>query len=141
MMIDKLLEMANSTSTVGSAGRFKSDYCIDTVKAGSALVDVPYLVVQVDAAFTASGGAQNATFTLETYTTKDFDSARTVLWSSGALPKATLVAGYTMVVPMPVSNLLEYITVICTTDTHDSTSGSTFSAFIVREPDFRAAKA
>jgi hypothetical protein len=113
------------------------------VKLGRAMKESPYLVIQVDTAFAAASTSGTAVFSLETYASDSFASARTVLWTKtfAASAKATLVAGYQVIkIPLPMDGMLRYNTVVCTTGGEDATGG-TFSAFLVFEPDIAAAKA
>lgn len=129
MLIDKQLEFADAQNmaTVTAATRTVSTNTVNLGAAGDA-IDQLYCVIRVDTAFTADGGAMNATFTLETHTADTFSSARTVLWTSGAVAKATLVAGYEFKFRVP-RGLLQYAAVTCTPDTNTVTTGK-FDAFL-----------
>ena len=95
MIIDALLMMADAQGSTVSAA--STDY-IDTLKAGDSY-DGAWFVVRIDTAVTASGGA-TVTFDLRTDASSGFGTD-TVLVSTGAIPKATLVAGYTFAVKIP----------------------------------------
>lgn len=80
------------------------------------------LLVQVTEAFTAAGAA-TLTITLECDDNEAFSSAKT-LWTSGAIPKATLVAGY-VVLPeyLPRGTNERYIRMNYTVATGPMTAG------------------
>lgn len=141
MMIDSLLEIAKGASMVGVAARYPTtSYAIDVTNLGDALPENCELVIQIDTGLDSSGGAATVTFTLETYSTAVFSSARTVLWTSAALNETTAIAGY-QVCKIPVPRPLQrYLTVVATIAGETSTAGA-FSAFLVRTPDVAAAKA
>lgn len=132
MIIDKELEFADAQSmaTVTATTRTVSTNVIDLSAAGDA-IEERYFVLRVDTSFTASGGAMNCTFSLETHTSSDFSSARTVLWQSAAIAKATLAAGYQIRFRVP-RGLLRYVAVTCTPDTNTVTAGK-FDAFLTPE--------
>ncbi len=92
MIIDKQNLLADNLD-VKAVTRVVSSV-IDLGHAGNALEGAALtLHIAVTAAFTRAAGAVDSVFALETYSTSDFSSARTVLWSSGVLAKAALGAG------------------------------------------------
>ena len=104
MIIDDTLEMADAVAlNTGAAGGYLIGDQVDLTLArdigqGQAL----YLVITVDTAAT-SGGAATAAFELRSDSTATVDEATgTFHLSSGAIPVATLVAGYKLVMPLPV---------------------------------------
>ena len=137
MIIDKLCEFASDVSGAGAAASRQVGTALDTVKQGAVLKQEPFLVIQVDTGFDASSTALVLTFSLETYTSDSFGSARTVLWSTviPASAKATAVAGYQVCkVPVSLIGAQEFLNVICTPSGETATAGK-FSAFLVFEPD------
>jgi hypothetical protein len=134
MLRDSLLDMANARNFFGTAAARVPSLSIDQIKAGSpANANHPFVLIQITTSVVAGGGAANVTFSLETHTADDFAAARTVLWTSPAIAKATLVAGYVVAkIPLPRS-LLRYINVVAVTDTNDSTAGA-MDATLVMTP-------
>ena len=104
MILDETLEFADATS-VGAPNN-------STVNVGDVVDlnpardighgDPIYLVVQVTTAVT-SGGAATVSFLLvsDSVSTPAVDGTQTVHFESAVIPKATLVAGYKLVVPLP----------------------------------------
>lgn len=114
MILDKENIFADNLD-VKASGRVVST-TIDHLVAGDAKARELVLRVQVTAAFTRAAGALNTEFSLETHTSDSFTSARTVLWRSGSLAKATLIAGYIVAtVKVPVG-ALRYINLVTTND-------------------------
>lgn len=88
------------------------------------------LVIVVDTT-TASTGSSTVTFALQTDDTSTFGSA-TTLWTSAAIAKATLVAGYKVAdIPIP-KGVEKYLRVYYTLATADLTAGA-FTAVIVKD--------
>lgn len=83
------------------------------------------LVIQINTTVLAAVGAANVTFSLETKAanTDWIATAGTVLWSSGAIAKATLVAGYVVAKIRLPANLLRYVQVVALPDTNNTTAG------------------
>ena len=109
MLQDKFNIFADAQSIVGTAATRIPSTSVDLVKAGDAKAGSELIVrIQIQDTVLASGGAANVTFSLETYTSDSFATARTVLWKSAAIAKAILVAGYVVALP----------------DTHDTTAGA-----------------
>jgi hypothetical protein len=79
------------------------------------------LLAQVEAAFTAAGAA-TLTVTLETDDNEAFSSA-TVLLSTGAIPKATLVRGYQIPISFLPANCERYVRLNYTVATGPMTAG------------------
>lgn len=94
-----------------------------------------YLVIQVDTSATAAGAA-TVTFSLESDSTADLATSATVHYSTAAIGKATLVAGYqAAVVQLPYGDYERYLGVRATVATGPLTAGA-FSAFLTRDPQF-----
>jgi hypothetical protein len=131
MILDKnmLFSDAQAETTVAAHA---SDSYIDIVKAGDAEKEL-YLVIRVNTAVT-SGGAATVQFKLETDDNSSFSSAATV-WDSGAIAKATLVQGYTVVMMrIPKNKLERYTRVTYTIGTAVLTAGA-FDAYLTMTPD------
>lgn len=92
-----------------------------------------YLVVGVDTSATAAGAA-TVTFSLESDSTADLATSPTVHYSTAAIGKATLVAGYTaVVVEVPSGQYERYLGVRFTVATGPLTAGK-FNAFLTTDP-------
>lgn len=96
--------------------------------------DPLFLYLLVTQTATAAGAA-TVTFTLETDTDESFGSAVT-LWDSGAIGKATLVAGYTFKIPLPRGAYERYTRLKYTVATGPLTAGK-FTAALVRNVEDR----
>jgi hypothetical protein len=79
------------------------------------------LLAQVEEAFTAAGAA-TLTVTLETDDNEAFSSA-TVLLSTAAIPKATLVRGYQLPISFLPANVERYVRLNYTVATGPMTAG------------------
>lgn len=93
-----------------------------------------WLVVSV-AVSAAAAGAATVTFSLESDSTADLATSATVHFSTAAIGKATLVAGYTAVcIQLPSGQYERYLGVRYTVATGPLTTGSAFNAFLVNDP-------
>ena len=93
-----------------------------------------YLVIRVDTSFTATGSG-TLTIDLETDDNTAFSSA-TILWSSGAVGKASLVGssvGYRKIIPIPIG-AERYLRINYTVATGPMTAGN-IDAFITKGPE------
>jgi hypothetical protein len=141
MLIDKQNEFADSQAITVDA---ISTNVIDTLPMTSnpnltsnlGGANAGYLVIQVDTAFTAAGAA-TMTITLESDSTANLATSPTVHWSSGAIAKATLIAGYQIVTQMPVSQYERYVGLRYTIATGPMTAGA-LSAFISKDASLYA---
>lgn len=124
MYIDKLLQVSNEQAVTASAA---STDVIDFGQANPTpgLADT-YMVVTVDEAAAAAGAA---TVTIAVQDSAD-NSAFADVAVTAAIPKATLVAGYQLVIPMP-TKLRRYCRVNYTVATGPLTAGK-FSAQVVK---------
>jgi len=124
MIIDKLLQVSDAQAVTASAAS------TDVIDFGQANPDVGMDGLSMMAITTkvaaAAAGAATVTFSVQ-------DSADNSTWAdvavTGAIPKATLVAGYQHIIPMP-RKLRRYCRVYYTVATGPLTAG-TFSAQIV----------
>lgn len=130
MIMDNDLELADSLAVTASA-------ITDVIDLSTTLRDVGnigrggrnlYLVLQVDTAFDAVGAA-TATFSLESDSTANLATSATVHSSTAAIGKAALVAGYTVILPLPPGEYERYLGVRVTVATGPFTAGA-LSAFI-----------
>lgn len=137
MIIDDRLELSDSQAVTASA--VSTDQIDLGPVTNNTLRDVAngkplFLVIQVDTSATAAGAA-TVTFSLESDSTNDLATSATVHATSAAIGKATLVAGYQLVIPVPAGqkNFERYLGVRYTVATGPLTAGA-FSAFITDEP-------
>ncbi len=118
MILDKENRFADNLDVKGARTACTA---IDHLLAGSASEDSALtLVINVTAAFTRAAGAVDTVFSLQTYTSDSFGSDRTVLWSSGVIAKAALVAGYTIKVKVPYGALRFLNLVVVNTNAADA---------------------
>lgn len=127
MILDKELMMSEAQVVTATAA---STNVIDLgarLGLDPGLSDDLWLQIRVDAAAAASGSA-TVTFALQTDDDKDFGSA-TTLWTSTAIGKATLVAGYNVVRMRLPLGVERYVRAYYTVATGPLTTGK-FDAFI-----------
>lgn len=94
-----------------------------------------FLVITCDTAATAVGAA-TVTFSLESDSDAALSTSPTVHYSTAAIGKATLTAGYTAaIVALPYGDYERYLGVRATVATGPLTAGA-FSAFITRDPQY-----
>ncbi|UOF77489.1 major capsid protein [Caudoviricetes sp.] len=117
------------TGTALTATRVSTNY-LDTRGAGDVGIGCPLYVDIVVHTLFASGGSSTLTVTLETDDNTSFSSA-TTLWTSGAIPKASLVKGYRLQFPVPVG-AERYLQLRYTVGTADFTAGK-LNAFLLPE--------
>lgn len=124
MFIDKLLQVSNEQAVTASAA---STDVIDFRQANPdiGMSDITSMVITVDESANAAGAA---TVTLSVQDSADNSSFADVAVTA-AIGKATLVAGYQHVIPMP-TKLRRYCRVYYTVGTGPLTAGK-FSAQIV----------
>ena len=143
MIMDELLEFCDATA-LDTSGT-DTDLVGDVVDLGSAPTNPVelgngqpvYLVIQVDTAVT-SGGSATVQFHLATDAAAAIatNGTATYHWSSGAIGKATLVAGYELVVPVPIgadAPYERYLGILTTTGTAAVTAGK-INAFLTLDP-------
>jgi len=139
MILDNFLEFADATVVTGTAA---STYVLgDVIDTGASpttkdigVGECLYLVIQVDTDVAASGGAANVTFKLVSDSVATLDSSPTTHFSTGAIAKGTLVAGYLVAaVELPYGSYERYLGVTYTPDTNNTTAGKV-NAFLTPEP-------
>jgi hypothetical protein len=137
MIIDSQHEFSNAQSIVGDAATaINSTKYIDLGSARDAGVgeDV-WLVIQIQTTVLAAGGAANVTFQLLEDTQADMASGSAKsLYTSGAIAKATLIAGYRVCAIKLPRNTKRYLRCTYTPDTNNTTAGKV-DAFITKDPD------
>ncbi len=92
-----------------------------------------YLVLTIDDAVT-SGGSATVTFTLLSDSTANLATSATTHWTSGAIAKATLVAGYKFCVPLPHGNYERYLGLFAATGTAELTGGTCSASLVLDAP-------
>lgn len=110
MILDSLEEFADATAlSTAATGRALVGNVMDlgTPPTGTVFGDIGngqpvYLVIQVDTAVT-SAGAATVSFELssDAQAAIAVDASETIHFASAAIPKATLIAGYQIVIPLP----------------------------------------
>jgi hypothetical protein len=136
MILDERNEFADAVAVTGTAAA--TAVLGDVIDLGSVARDIGngeplYLVIQVDTTVLASGGAANVTFRLVSDSVDTLDSSPTVHFSTGAIAKGTLVAGYVVAaVALPMGAYERYLGVTFTPDTNNTTAGKV-NAFLVKD--------
>jgi hypothetical protein len=129
-MRDNLLIFSDAQA-VTTAAATASTNVIDMAAARDVGIgEVIHFVVSVNTAVTSSGAA-NVTFALQTDDNVSFSSA-TTLYTSAAIAKATLVAGYLVYHGRLPSGCERYLRVLITPDTNDLLTGK-FDAYLALE--------
>lgn len=110
MILDERLEFLDATSVVANVGNAIVGDVID-LGAAPTLQDIGngeplYLVLQVDTAVTGTG-ASTLQLQLASDSTANLATSKTVHIDTGAIAEATLVAGYTLIYPLPVGATYE----------------------------------
>ena len=139
MILDERGEFLDATSLVNATGTLLIGDVIDLGVARN--VGSPprpmYLVIQIDTTVLASGGASEVQFQLasDAQAAIAVDGTATIHWRSGAIPKASLVAGYTMVVPLPghLPHYERYLGILVAITTFAVTTGKA-NAFLTHDP-------
>lgn len=126
MFVDKQLELSDAQAETTVAAHDSTNY-IDMGAIGDANRPL-YAVIQVAAAVT-SGGAATVQFKIISDSDSGFATTPVTHYDSGAIGKATLVAGYRVVaMPLPIG-VQRYLKVTYTIATAVLTAGS-FDAFL-----------
>ena len=130
MIIDRFNEFSDAQAVTATAA---STNTVDLNAAGKIEGKPYYLHIKVNTTATADGAA-TVTFALQTDDNTGFSSA-TALWTSAAVAKATLVAGYE-VIRLPINGLAleRYLRVYYTVGTGPLTAGK-FDAFLAPDGD------
>lgn len=132
-LLDSLNEFSDAQAVTASA----ISNVIDLLPAaigGNTVTDLGaqgelYLTILVQTTVT-SGGSATVTFSLESDSTADLATSATVHWTSAAIAKATLVAGYEVItMKLPQGAYERYLGVRYTVATADLTAGK-FDAFL-----------
>ena len=136
MIIDKLLEFGDAANAFVNVGTAVVGDVID-LGAAPTLQNIGggepiYLVIQVDT--TIVGATSTSEFKLVSDSTSNLTTSPTTHFSSGALPVATVVAGYQVcAVALPVGNYERYLGVTVTSAVANTTAGKV-NAFLTLTP-------
>lgn len=132
MIIDRFNEFSDAQAP-DTVATHASTNVIDMGAAGKIEAVPYYLHIKVNTAVTSEGSATVA-FLFQTDSVVGFGSAVT-LWTSAAIAKATLVAGYEVIrLPINGLNLNRYVRVAYTVGTAALTAGA-FDAFLSADAD------
>lgn len=134
MILDERSEFCDATSAILAIGNAIIGDVMD-LGATPTLRDIGggepvYLVIQVDTTFV--GATATVAFDLVSDSAAALTTSKTTHVSTGAIAVATLVAGYTKVIPLPVEFTYErYLGIWETVATANITAGAV-NAFLVR---------
>ena len=126
MILDDRLEFCDATSAILAVGNAIIGDVVD-LGATPTLRDIGtgepmYWVIQVETTFV--GATSTTKFELSSDSTANLATSRTVHAATGDIPVATLVAGYTKVIPLPLEATYErYLGVWETVGTANVTAG------------------
>lgn len=138
MWLDERTEFCDATAlNTGAAGTYLVGDVIDLTTARDIGAGEPiYLVISVDTAVT-SGGAATVQFKLASDATASIatDGTATEHYASAAIAKATLVAGYQIVVAVPPEDpdFERYLGILQVTGVAALTAGK-INAFLTHDP-------
>jgi ethanolamine utilization microcompartment shell protein EutS len=133
MILDERNEFCDATSAVLAVGNAIIGDVIDLGTAGRDIGNGEplYLVIQVDTAFV--GATSTTQFQLCSDSTADLATSKTVHLDTGAIGVATLVAGYTKIMALPVETTYErYLGLWETVGTANVTAGK-INAFLTHD--------
>jgi len=140
MILDERGEFLDATSLINATGTLLIGDVIDLGSIGRNVGSPPrplYLVIQIDTTVLAAGGASEVQFQLasDAQAAIAVDGTATVHWRSAAIPKASLVAGFTMVVPLPgvLPNYERFLGILVAITTFAVTAGKA-NAFLTHDP-------
>ena len=141
MILDERTEFADATALgTGGTGRALVGDVVDLTSIGRSLGSSGkqmFMVLQVDTTVT-SGGSATVSFELATDAQAAIatDGTATVHFASAAIPKATLVAGYTVAVialPLETPTYERYLGILQNVGTAALTAGK-INAFLTMDP-------
>lgn len=136
MILDERNEFCDATSAILAVGNAIIGDVMD-LGATPTLRDIGngqpvYLVIQVDTAFV--GATSTTQFQLASDSTANLATSKTVHLDTGAIPVATLVAGYTKIMALPSEVTYErYLGLWETVGTANVTAGK-INAFLTTDP-------
>lgn len=134
MIMDDRAEFADAAAVTGTAAAtaIAGDVIdLQTTARDLGRGDGVRLRIEVDTTVLAAGGAANVTFKLVSDSTANLTTSPTTHWTSGAIAKGTLVAGYVIAdIVLPSGTYERYLGVTFTPDTNDTTAGK-INAYLV----------
>lgn len=146
MWMDKRTEFCDGTSAILAIGsaiignvydQFAANMGTDGSHAGNVLLDLGtetpiYLVIQVDATFV--GATSTTQFTLLSDSTSNLATSPTTHVQTAAIPVASLVAGFELVLPIPPDFAVERFVGIRQTVAVANVTAGAVSIFFTRNP-------
>tara|TARA_R110002074_G_scaffold92638_1_gene202266 strand:- start:1216 stop:1656 length:441 start_codon:yes stop_codon:yes gene_type:complete len=135
MFMDERNEFSDGQTCANAASTVLSTNVIDSSVARDLGNGQPvYLVIQIDTTVTSDGAALIQFRLRSDAAAAIHATTSTAHVDTGAIPKATLVAGYTQVIPLPMGTTYErYIGVQHIVSAATTTAG-TYSAFLTLDP-------
>lgn len=137
MILDERTEFCDADTLTTTTGTNNEGDVIDSTVARDLGNGQPvYVVFQVTTAVTSAGAATVAfQIASDSVTTLDTAGTQTIHFTSRAVPKAELVAGFTMVVPLPLEDpdYERYLGVQAVVGTAALTAGA-INAFLTLDP-------
>ena len=135
MIMDKLLEFSDAQTCANAASTVLSTNVIDTQDARDIGQGQPiYLVIAIETAVT-SDGAATVQFRLRSDSVAAIHATTsTAHVDTGAIPKATLVAGYRQVIPLPMGVAYERYLGVQHIVAAATTTAGTYNAFLTLDP-------
>lgn len=139
MILDERSEFCDATSVINAAGLFLVGDVMDlTVARNIGSPPRPlYMVIQVDTTFLAAAGAASVSFIIasDAQAAIAVDGSATVHYESMVIPKATLIAGFAIVVPLPGQkpDYERFLGVLTRIATNPLTAGK-INAFLTHDP-------
>lgn len=141
MILDERTEFCDATSAILNIGNAIIGNVIDlgtppTLKniVGGQQI---YLVLQVATTFV--GASSTTTIDLLSDSAAALTTSPTTHWSSGAIPVATLVEGYTLIIPLPVEGTYERYLGLWETVAAANVTAGAINAFLTLDPHYWAA--
>lgn len=137
-ILDKRTEFASAGSLIANAAAetlLGSTMSMDTsgMQLGQSMTPV-YLVISIDTAVVAAGGAANITFKLKSDSAADLSAAPVTHFATAAIAKGTLVAGYVVCcIALPQGCYGKYLGVTFTPDTNNVGTGKA-NAYLTMDP-------
>lgn len=135
MILDERTEFADALSCVANVGNAILGDVID-LGATPTLRDIGngepvYLVIQVDTAIV--GTTSTVQWQLASDSTANLATSKTVHIDTGAIAEATLVAGYTLIYPLPIAATYERYLGIWQTVAVNNLSAGKINAFLATD--------
>jgi hypothetical protein len=135
MIIDSRVEFCDATSAAINIGNAIIGNVVDTGAAPTLKnlgVTPVYLVITVDTAFAGTNGTVQLQLCSDS--TEDLATSKTIHIDTGAIPVATLVAGYTICRPLPSQGTFERYIGLWETVATTNISAGKINAFLTEDP-------